>query len=464
MKKGLTYSDVLIIPKKTPLTSRRQANLKTRFSKNISLNKPLVSANMATVTEHEMAIELAKNGGIGVIHQFQSIKNQAEQVRKVKRATSYVVENPIHISENTSLKDAKQIMQENDITSTIITHQRKPIGILTKRDYLFVEDDSILVKELMSTNLITAKKGIPLKNAKKIFAKEKVEKIILVKNNELAGLITTQDIINLQKWKSALRDENGSLRVAAAVGIKDSLERSKVLVEAGVDAIVVDIAHAHSDYFIQTIKDLKKEFDVDIVGGNISTKEAAKELIDAGIDGLKVGIGSSPVCSTRLKSGAGVPQLTALFDVCSIANSKGVPVIADGGIKMSGDIVKAIAAGASSIMSGSLFAGTNEAPTPILEKNGRKYKRYMGSASYKNNENMKMRKDGKPVKQSLDVFVEGVSKLVDYKGSVEEVISNLSKGIMSGVSYCGCKNLSDISKNVEFIEITNNSWAESLTR
>lgn len=419
---------------------------------------------MATVTEHEMAIEMAKNGGIGVIHQFQSVESQANQIRNVKRATSYVVEKPVTVEKHISLAQAKSIMHENNITSIIITENKTPIGILTRRDYIFVEDESILVKDLMSKNLITANKDLSLEEAKKIFAKNKVEKIILLHEENLAGLVTAKDLLNVQRWKKALRDEKGSLRVAAAVGVKDSLKRSKLLVEAGVDVIVVDIAHAHSDYFINTIKELKKEFDVDIVGGNIATKEAAQELIDAGIDGLKVGIGPSPVCSTRLKSGAGVPQLTALFDVCSVANPAGVPVIADGGIKMSGDIVKAIAAGASSIMSGSLFAGTDEAPTPILEKDGRKYKRYMGSASYKNNENMKMQKSGKRVKQNLDVFVEGVSKLVDYKGPVKDVVDSLSKGVMSGVSYCGCKNLSDISENVEFIEITNNSWAESQTR
>lgn len=464
MKKGLTFSDVLIVPKKTPLASRRQANLETRFSKNITLKKPFVSANMATVTEDEMAIELAKTGCLGIIHQFQSVAKQAEQVRKVKRATSYVVENPLVISPDESLADAKKVMSEEGISSLIVLKNDTPVGILTKRDYLFVTDDSMLVSSLMSTDLVTAHKDIRLDDAKKIFMREKIEKLILLDNAALSGLITATDIQNLENWDDALRDDKGKLLVGAAVGVKDSLKRSKVLVEAGVDVIVLDIAHAHSDYFIDTVKVLKSEFDVDVVGGNIATKQAAKDLIDAGIDGLKVGIGPSPVCSTRLKSGAGVPQLTAILDVCSVANKAGVPVIADGGIKMSGDVVKAIAAGASCVMSGSLFAGTDEAPTPILEKDGRKYKRYMGSASYKNNENMQMQKIGKRVKQTLDVFVEGVSKLVDYKGPVRDVVDSLSKGVMSGVSYCGCKNLSDINKAVEFIEITSNSWAESLTR
>ena len=466
IKTGLTFSDVLLIPKRTKLNSRSEANLQTKLTKNITLNCPLVSSNMISVTEHKMAIAMAREGGIGVIHQFNKVEEQVAEVRKVKRGTSYIVENPVTSNKNLSIKEAKELMYNEGVTSLLITNNEELIGIFTHRDYLFETNLDKKIFEIMTPKekLITADHSITLEEAKEILHINKIEKLPLLKEGKLSGLITTQDIKKLEHWPNSARDKKGRLLVAAAVGVKDTLERSEKLIEAGADVIVLDIAHAHSNLAIQRLKEFKSKFKTDILVGNIATAEAAKDLIEAGADGLKVGIGPSPVCTTRIISGSGVPQLTAIMNVCKVANERGVPVAADGGMKYPGDATKALAAGASIIYSGSFFSGTDEAPGYIIMKEGKRYKRYFGSASYTSNHERKERMDDVKIKEKIDVFVEGVANLVDYKGPVDDVIKSLLKGIRSGISYCGAQNLEEMRNNAEFIRITSNGWTESLSR
>jgi len=466
MKKGLTYSNVLLMPKKTPLSSRSEADVKTRFTKNISLNVPLVSSNMVTVTEHKMAIAMARRGGIGVIHQFGTIEEQASEVRKVKRSTSYIIENPVSIQNGATIEEAVQMMQEKSVTSILVKEQEQLVGIFTKRDYLFENDLRKPINLVMTPKerLITAEYGIDLEEAKKILHQHRIEKLPLMSDGKVKGLVTTKDISRLEKWSQACRDRRGRLRVAAALGVRDTIERTQALIAAGVDVLVLDVAHAHSDFVIERLKELKARFQIDVMVGNIGTAEAARDLIAAGADGLKVGIGPSKVCSTRIVSGAGIPQLTAIMDVVAVAKQHNVPVCADGGMKYSGDVAKAIAAGASTIYSGSFFAGTDEAPGMIIMKDGKRYKKYHGSASYESNHNRQETQHKKQFKKRLDVFVEGVSNLVNYKGPVSEVIKGLVKGLKSGISYCGARNILEMQANAEFIEITSESWQESTTR
>lgn len=466
MNLGLTFNDVLLVPKRTPLNSRSEAEVRGMFTRNISLNIPLVSANMATVTEHRMAIALAREGGLGVIHQFGTIAEQAEEVRKVKRSTSFVIENPTSVSPYTTIAEAVQIMNREGVTSLLVKQGEDLVGMFTSRDYLFEDDLQRNITEVMTSKarLVTAPFGISLEEAKRLLHQHRIEKLPLIEGGIVRGLITTQDIKKLEYWPQACRDTKGRLRVGAAVGVKDTLERAKLLVAAEVDVLILDIAHCHSDLAIQRLKELKKYFQVDVMAGNIATAEAARDLIEAGADGLKVGIGPSPVCTTRIIAGAGVPQLTAIMNVVSAAKSYQIPVCADGGMKYPGDVVKALAAGASSIFSGYLFAGTDEAPGMIIMKEGKRYKRYMGSASYDSGHEREESKMGKSVKERLDIFVEGVATLVDYKGQVTDVIKSLVKGIKSGMSYCGAHTLLEMQQQAEFIQITAAGWEESKSR
>lgn len=467
IKEGLTFSDVLLVPKKTPLESRSQANLQTKFTKNIRLNLPLVSSNMATVTEHKMAIAMAREGGLGIIHQFNKIKEQVQEIKKVKQSTSHIIENPISIPSSITINQAVALMKKEEVTSLIVKNGDDIEGIFTSRDYLFEKNWEKKVSEVMTPRekIITAEYGISLEKAKKILHEYRVEKLPLLQNGKLRGLITTQDLKKIEHLPNAARDKKGRLLVGAAVGVKDSLERTNALIQAGADVIVLDVAHAHSEKVIQTLIKLKSTFpQTDFMVGNIATAEAAEDLIKAGADGLKVGIGPSPVCTTRIISGAGVPQLTAILDVCEIAKQYEIPVTADGGMKYPGDVTKALAAGASTIYSGSFFAGTDKSPGIVLTKNGRRYKKYIGSASYDNNHETKERREDKKLKEKIDVFVEGVSNLVDYKGPVEEVIKSIIDGVKSGVSYCGAKNIQEMQQNAKFIKITPNAWQESLSR
>ena len=462
---GLTFNDVLLVPKRTPLSSRTEANTKTRFTRNLELNIPLVSANMATVTEHKMAIAMAREGGLGVIHQFCTIEEQVEEVKKVKRSTSYVIENPVSVPPTITIGEADQIMKKEGETSLLVRQADELVGMFTSRDYLF-ENMGKKISDVMTPKekLITAPPDIKLEEAKELLHKHRIEKLPLFKEGKVYGLMTTQDIKKLEYWPNANRDKKGRLRVGAAVGVKNTVERASALVDAGVDVIVLDIAHCHSDLAIQRIKELKHAFTTDIMAGNIATADAAKDLIAAGADGLKVGIGPSPVCTTRIISGSGVPQITAIMDVAEVAKKYNIPVCADGGMSYPGDVVKALAAGADSAYSGSLFAGTDEAPGLVMMKNGKRYKRYMGSASYDSNHERKEHMEQKRVQEKLDVFVEGVSTLVDYKGTVQEIIRSLVKGVQSGLSYCGAHTIPEMQENAEFIQMTSAGFEESKAR
>jgi len=467
LKTGLTFSDVLLIPKRTHLNSRSEAKTKTKLTRNLSLNIPLVSSNMASVTEHKTAIAMAREGGIGIIHQFNTIEEQVMEVKKVKKSTSYIIENPLSTSPEITIKEAIEIMKSQEVTSILVVENQKLVGIFTRRDYLFEPDLNKKISEVMTPRekIITAKNNISLDEAKLILHKNRIEKLPLLENEIPLRLITTQDIKKLEFWPDAARDKKGRLLVAAAVGVKDTLERASELIKADVDLIILDIAHAHSDIIIEKIRELKAIFpDTDILVGNIATKEAAKDLIEAGADGLKVGIGPSPVCTTRIISGSGIPQLTAIIDVSKIAKQHNIPVCADGGCKYPGDLVKAIAAGASTICSGSFFAGTDEAPGLIITKDGKRYKRYIGSASYDSNHERKEKLEKRQLKNKINVFVEGVPTLIDYKGSIEETIKTLVKGLKSGISYSGATDIQELQENGEFIKITSNSWNESQAR
>ncbi len=463
---GLTFADVLLVPKRTPLSSRTEADIKTRFTKNIFLNIPLVSANMATVTEHKTAIAMAREGGLGVIHQFCTIEEQVAEIRKVKKSTSYVIENPISVSPDVTIEEASRMMHHENVTSLLVIENNELVGIFTSRDYLFETDTTKKISEVMTPRqrLITAPPTIAMEEAKKLLHKHRIEKLPLIEGNEVKGLITTKDIKKLEQWPNAARDTKGRLLVGAAIGVKDALERANAAVDAGADVLILDIAHAHSDYAIQRLKELKAAFSVDVMVGNIATADAAKDLIEAGADGLKVGIGPSPVCTTRLIAGAGIPQVTAIIDVVQVARWYDIPVCADGGMKFPGDVAKAIGAGASTIFSGYFFAGTDEAPGMIILKDGKRYKKYMGSASYDSNHERKESTEGKQLKERLDVFVEGVSILVDYKGSTSDMIRGLIKGLQSGMSYCGGRNIAEMQANTEFVQITSAGWEESKER
>lgn len=464
---GLTYNDVLLVPKRTPLSSRSEANIETVFTKNIKLKKPFVSANMATVTEHQMAIAMARAGGLGIIHQFSSIEDQVAEVKKVKRSTSYVISDPASIDMHATIEQAVSIMDEKEVTSLLVKNGEELVGIFTGRDYLFEDDFSKAVSAVMTpkSRLVTGRGGITLEEAKKILHQHRIEKLPLIDAaGKVCGLITTQDITKLEHWKDATRDVNGQLRVGAAIGVKDAMRRAQELIAAGVDVLVLDIAHAHSDLVIQKLKELKAVFSIDIMVGNIATKEAAIDLIEAGADGVKVGIGPSPVCTTRIMAGAGVPQFSAVYNVASVAKKMGVPVAADGGMIYPGDAVKALAAGASTTYSGSFFAGTTEAPGMVIMKDGKRYKKYIGSASYESSHVRRELQTKSRIQERIDVFVEGVSSLVDFKGPVEEVIVGLTKGVQSGLSYCGANTIAEMQANAEFIRITPSGWTESGSR
>ena len=413
-----------------------------------------------------MAIAMAREGGIGVIHQFGTLEDQVSEVKKVKRSTSHVIENPLTCSPHITVAQAVELMNTHSVTSLIVTSADTIQGIFTSRDYLFEENLERPISEVMTPKekLITAQIGIELSQAKQILHEHRIEKLPLLRDNVLAGLITTKDIKRLEYWPYATRDSKGRLRVAAAIGVKDTHERAAALVAAGVDALVLDIAHAHSDLVIQRIKELKQHFPVDIMVGNIATQDAARDLINAGADGLKVGIGPSPVCTTRIIAGAGIPQITAIMNVAQVAKEHSIPVTADGGAKYPGDIAKAIGAGASSVYSGSIFAGTDEAPGMIIHKDGKRYKKYHGSASYESNHARTEQRHGKKVKERLKIFVEGVSTLVDYKGSVSEVIAGMTKGLQSGMSYCGARTIPQMHQNAKFMRITSAGWIESGSR
>ncbi|MBI5421276.1 MAG: IMP dehydrogenase [Parcubacteria group bacterium] len=462
---ALSYDDVLLVPRFSRIRSRREPVLKTRFTKNIALNIPIVSANMDTVTESKMAIALARFGGIGVIHRFLSIEREVEEVSRVKRAEAYVIDDPYTVSSEILLKDAKQRMYTLGAALLVIDEHRKLIGILTHRDVEFVDSTTLRVSDVMTKELITASPKISLDGAKEVFMKQKIEKLPLVDaKGILKGLITKKDILARIRYPEAAKDKKGRLLVGAAVGVVgDYKERTKALIEAGVDVIVIDIAHGHSIMMKEAMASIKKITGehVDIIAGNVATRDGMRDLVRWGADAVKVGIGPGAACTTRIMTGVGVPQFSAVYECAGEAKKLRVPVIADGGVKNSGDVTKALAAGAETVMIGSMFAGTDESPGQEIVKNGARYKLYRGMASIGANvakTNISGLQKGVNYER---ITPEGVEAVVPYKGKIDATISLLLGGLRSGMSYLGAKTIPEMSKNAEFIQITQAGLRES---
>ncbi|MCM1312184.1 MAG: IMP dehydrogenase [Bacteroides sp.] len=462
---GLTYDDVLLVPAYSEVLPRT-VSLTTKFSRNIELKIPFVTAAMDTVTEAPMAIAIAREGGIGVIHKNMSIEEQARQVAIVKRAENGMIYDPVTIKRGSTVKDALNMMEEYHIGGIpVVDDDNVLVGIVTNRDLRFQRNYSKLIDEVMtSENLIVTHQQTDLESASQILLEHKIEKLPVVDDKyHLIGLITYKDITKAKDKPMACKDSKGRLRVAAGVGVTaDTFERMEALVKAGVDAIVIDTAHGHSKFVIEKVKEAKKNFpDVDIVVGNIATGEAARMLVEAGADAVKVGIGPGSICTTRVVAGVGVPQLSAIYDVASALEGTGIPLIADGGLRYSGDVVKALAAGGYSVMIGSLVAGTEEAPGETILFNGRKFKSYRGMGSLEAMENgSKDRYFQSGVVETKKLVPEGIAGRVPYKGTVQEVIYQLVGGLRSGMGYCGANDISTLH-NAKFTRITNAGVLES---
>ncbi|WP_178140135.1 IMP dehydrogenase [uncultured Campylobacter sp.] len=462
VKRALTFEDVLLVPQYSEILPK-QVDVKTRISKNVTLNIPIVSAAMDTVTEHRTAIMMARLGGIGVIHKNMDIESQAKEVKRVKKSESGVIIDPIFIHPEATVAEALSLMADLHISGVpVIDKDRKLIGILTNRDLRFETNMNTLVKDRMTkAPLITAPKGCTLDDAEKIFSQNRVEKLPIVdKDGRLDGLITIKDLKKRKEYPNANKDSYGRLRVAAAIGV-GQIERAKALVDAGVDVIVIDSAHGHSKGIIDTLKEVKANFKVDVVAGNIANPAAVKDLAEAGADGIKVGIGPGSICTTRIVAGVGVPQISAIDDCASEAAKYGIPVIADGGLKYSGDVAKALAAGAACVMAGSLLAGCEESPGELITFQGRQYKVYRGMGSI-----------GAMTKGSSDRYFqegtaqdklvpEGIEGRVPFAGSIKDVIHQLIGGLRSAMGYVGAKDIPTLQERAEFVEITSAGLKES---
>jgi inosine-5''-monophosphate dehydrogenase len=457
-KIAYTFDDVLVVPDASAVEPN-QVITKTQLSRNIKLNIPIVSSPMDTVTEADMAIAMARLGGIGIIHRNMKKDLEAELVKRVKREESLIIRDLFIVTPDTSIAEAIKIMNERKIAGLPVVEGKKLVGILTSRDVRFFRDDKKLVKDIMTRNVVTAKENISLEDALGIMAEKKIEKLPLIDDQgNLVGLITAKDIIKRQQFPDAVRDKNGKLLVGAAVGPFD-IERAKLLENAGADVIVVDSAHGHNLNLIESVKKMRREINVDIIAGNIATSKAAEDLISADVDGLRVGIGPGSICTTRIVAGIGIPQITAIADVADVAENYGVPVIADGGIRYSGDIVKAIVAGASTVMLGSLLAGTDEAPGQEITIGGRRYKSYRGMGSLgaiSSGEHDRYGKLG-----SSKFVPEGVEGAVPYKGKVADTVYQLVGGLKAGMGYAGAKTIDQLRKNGKFVIITQAGITES---
>ena len=464
--KGLTYDDVLLVPRYSEVLPR-DVSVISRFSRNISLNIPIVSAAMDTVTESNMAIAMAREGGIGVIHKNMTIKEQVENIRKVKRSESGMIMDPIVLYQDSKVGDAKESMSQNKIGGIpIVDSKRKLLGIVTNRDLRFENNKSRPIKEVMTVkNLITVNKGTSLKDAEEILQKHKIEKLpVIDKNNNLVGLITFRDVTKHLTKPNSNKDKYGRLVVAAAIGINnDSEKRAEALVESNVDALVIDTAHAHSKGVSKVLLSVRKKFPkIDIVVGNIATYDGARFLIDQGVDGVKVGIGPGSICTTRVIAGVGYPQLSAIIDVSRALKDSEVPMIADGGIRYTGDIPKAIAAGADSVMLGGLIAGTQESPGETIIFEGRKFKSYRGMGSVEAMKKGSKDRYFQDVEDDIKKLVpEGIVGRVHYKGELIESIHQFVGGLRSGMGYCGAKNINLLKKEAKFISITPSGIRES---
>jgi IMP dehydrogenase len=475
---GITFDDVLLIPARSDFVPS-DADTHTRLTRGIELNIPLISAPMDTVTEAALAIALAQEGGIGVIHKNLSVENQAREVEKVKRSENGVIVDPITLPPTATISAARRVMREYNVSGIPIVeggsesggrgseqgngNAPRLVGIMTRRDLKFQEDDNRKIGDVMTKDgLVTAPESTTLDDAEKILFKAKVEKLLLVdKDGRLAGLITMRDIDKLHQFPHSCKDKRGRLRVGAATGVKD-FNRVEALIKAGVDVLVVDTAHGHSKNVIETVREVKKNWEIQVIAGNVATAEGAKDLIDAGVDGVKVGIGPGAICTTRIVSGVGVPQITAIFQACSVAEGAGVPVIADGGIRHSGDITKAIAAGASAVMMGSLFAGLDESPGELVIHQGRRYKTYRGMGSMGAMIQGSSDRYGQAgVRDRGKLVPEGVEGRVPYRGPLGDFVYQLVGGLRAGMGYCGTRNIEQLRKQAKFCRVSAASMAES---
>ncbi|WP_078556420.1 IMP dehydrogenase [Bacillus alkalicellulosilyticus] len=463
VKEGLTFDDVLLVPRKSEILPR-DVSVKTKLSDKLQLNIPIISAGMDTVTEAKMAIAIAREGGLGIVHKNMSIEEQAEEVDRVKRSESGVITNPFYLTPEHRVYDAEKLMGKFRISGVpIVNDIQKLVGILTNRDLRFIEDYSILIDDVMTKeNLVTAPVGTTLQEAEKILQKHKIEKLPLVDDEGiLKGLITIKDIEKVIQFPNSAKDSQGRLVVGAAVGVTvDAIDRVTALVEAGVDVIVIDTAHGHSKGVLDKVREVRNAFpDLDIIAGNVATAEATKDLIEAGANIVKVGIGPGSICTTRIIAGIGVPQITAVYDCATEAAKHGVPIIADGGIKFSGDIVKALAAGGHAVMLGSLLAGVTESPGERVIYQGRQFKVYRGMGSIGAME--KGSKDRYFQENNQKLVPEGIEGRIPYKGPLSDTIHQLVGGIRSGMGYCGTETLNELRYDTQFIRITGAGLRES---
>jgi IMP dehydrogenase len=462
---GLTFDDVLILPAYSEVLPR-EVDLSSMFSKNIRINTPIVSAAMDTVTEAELAIAIAREGGIGVIHKNMSIEKQASQVKRVKRAENVMIFDPVTINLNATVAEAIRLMAEYKIGGIPVIDEDGILkGIVTNRDLRFENNHNRKITEVMTSKLITTNHQTDLEAAARILRKHKIEKLPMVdESGKLIGLITYKDITKTKDRPGSCKDEKGRLRVAAAVGIaSDTLQRVESLIAANADAIVIDTAHAYTKSVIKILKDIKKNFPgTEVVVGNIGTGEAAKKLVEEGADAVKVGIGPGSICTTRVVAGVGIPQLSAIYNVANAIEGSGIPVIADGGIRYSGDIIKAIAAGADSIMTGSLFAGVEESPGETIIYNGRKFKAYRGMGSLEAMQQGSKDRYFQDIEDDIKKLVpEGIAARVPYKGTLAEVIYQMTGGLRAGMGYVGARNINLLKKDSKFVRITNSGIIES---
>lgn len=466
---GLTFDDVLLIPRRSCIRSRSAVDTSTWLVPGIRLAIPIISANMDTVTEAEMAIAMAQTGGIGILHRFMPIERQAELVKRVKRAESFVVEEPITIDSTATIEEARRKMRDTQIGGLVVTDKGGHLmGMLTARDVLFAPDPGATVADIMTprARLVTARADEALDSARIKLHEHRIEKLPLVDGDDnVVGLITAQDIVKIQEHPDATKDSKGRLRVGVAVGVRSvEMQRAAACIHEGADLLVVDVAHGHTDHVIEMVQKLKKEYPhIPLVVGNVATPQGVRDLAEAGADAVKVGIGSGSICITRVVTGVGVPQLTAIAECAQVGRQLGVPIIADGGIRNAGDLTKALAAGASTVMLGSLLAGTDQSPGAPVIRNGRRYKIVRGMASL--TANVTRRQIEQPIdlepEDWLEVVPEGVEAVVPYRGDVSDILHQLIGGLRSGMSYCGAQTLEELYTNAEFIRVTSAGREES---
>ena len=466
---GLTFDDVLLIPKRSSIRSRKDVTTQTWLTPGLRLQIPIVAANMDTVTEMRMAMAMAQQGGIGILHRFMSVEKQAEAVRRVKRAETMVVENPLQISPDATVSQARQRMAEAEVGGLVVVDaEHHLLGVVTTRDVLLAEDGQVLVRSVMTprSRLVVAGPGETLDQARRKLYENRVEKLPLVDaDDRVVGLVTVQDIVKIQEHPYATKDSRGRLVVGVALGARlaEDLARGAACAEAGADVFVVDIAHGHSDHTLEMVRQLKKNFPtIPVIAGNVATAEGVRDLAEAGADAVKVGIGAGSICITRVVTGFGVPQLTAISDCAEAGRTLGVPIIADGGVRNSGDLVKALAAGASTVMVGSMLAGTDESPGAPVVRDGRRYKVVRGMASLTANVDRKALDKGEVAEEDYaDVVPEGIEAIVPYRGAVKDILYQLVGGLRSGLSYAGAHSIEELWELAEFIRITPAGQQES---